>query len=553
MVANWSDDQSTGTKHIVDRISIKKLAKNLGMPTAQLIEQLNELGIDVQSSSDTVTGKQQLLLLGKLRSSEIKEKEESDYTLKEILSATNLEDLNDMLTALMANQRIQAIIKDDDLHDVAEVIVSISEKSRPTGELFAVAMLSRLAAVARSREAQVFERIEKVLSNMPAPIDSLEGGVLKRYAAQGLRYANADWVTDYCLRESVNTEKADKARTELLHVALSRIGNVSDWLTELAGQAKLIRQIENQESQLVRVRKVFDSVSDVFQFWDGNLGSEPGSATANCLKSFLRGRTADADQTVLFELMDHVLEILLRIVEMRFSYALQPDTFESVTIGKKILGPGLWARFLNKSQVITALRTILCESASVLARQNKEDQKIMKVLAALYTSNDHASTEVREHFSETHGIDPDIANWWINLGHSSGRKRGAKQRIGNSEDQQIGALLISMESIREPMEKLGRAVVPYLEISDPVLASTLERAVAGYESMAQVVRRLARMRKLSKTDMKGERLEYNPLEHEMLGGHQSGVRTVKVVRDGIRKEFGGRIKTLVKPWVEPDE
>ena len=81
----------------------------------------------------------------------------------------------------------------------------------------------------------------------------------------------------------------------------------------------------------------------------------------------------------------------------------------------------------------------------------------------------------------------------------------------------------------------------------------MKKAVDGYQSIAQITRRLARMRKLSKTDLKGERLEYNPLEHEMLGGHISGIRKVRVVRDGIKKEFSGKIKTLVKPWVEPEQ
>ena len=49
--------------------------------------------------------------------------------------------------------------------------------------------------------------------------------------------------------------------------------------------------------------------------------------------------------------------------------------------------------------------------------------------------------------------------------------------------------------------------------------------------------------------LKGEILEYNPLQHEMLGGHQLGVRKVKVVRDGIQKDFNGKIKVLVKPRV----
>ena len=112
-------------------------------------------------------------------------------------------------------------------------------------------------------------------------------------------------------------------------------------------------------------------------------------------------------------------------------------------------------------------------------------------------------------------------------------------------------MLIEVEEIKEIMEKLQRAIVPLLDISDPVLASTARKAASGYTDMAQIVRRLARMRKLSKTGIKGERIEYNPVEHEMVEGHKPGIRNVKVVRDGIRKDFDGRKKLLVKPLVKP--
>ena len=103
------------------------------------------------------------------------------------------------------------------------------------------------------------------------------------------------------------------------------------------------------------------------------------------------------------------------------------------------------------------------------------------------------------------------------------------------------------------MGKLNSAVVPILKTFDPYQAATVQRAATGYESIAQVAERLARMRKLSKTDLQGSVVEYNPIEHDMEGGHRSGIRKVKVVRDGILKEFGGKKKTLVKPRVEPEE
>ena len=114
-------------------------------------------------------------------------------------------------------------------------------------------------------------------------------------------------------------------------------------------------------------------------------------------------------------------------------------------------------------------------------------------------------------------------------------------------------LLIEVEYAKETMEKLNRAVAPMLEISDPVLAETVKRAASNYQEMAQITSRLARMRKLTKSGLLGKKLEYNPREHEMRGGHQAGIRQVKVIRDGIRKEFNDKIKTLVKPLVEPEE
>jgi hypothetical protein len=177
----------------------------------------------------------------------------------------------------------------------------------------------------------------------------------------------------------------------------------------------------------------------------------------------------------------------------------------------------------------------------------------MAVINIAYGSHSQSTNAIQRHFADVHDADPEVREWWIAGGNVTQANRTSEHKVGNNEDQQIGAMLIEVESNKESMEKLSRAVVPFLEISDPVLASTVKRATAGYAEIAQTARRLARMRKLTKTDLKGELLEYNPLEHEMLGGHQPGIRKVRVVRDGIRKEFGGKIKTLVKPWVKAEE
>lgn len=115
----------------------------------------------------------------------------------------------------------------------------------------------------------------------------------------------------------------------------------------------------------------------------------------------------------------------------------------------------------------------------------------------------------------------------------------------------IGELLIEVQSAEPFMQTLRHSIVPMLNISDPIMASNAVKAAAGYSEIARKASVLARMRKLTTTDMKGMVVEFNPLQHELLSDTYHGVREVRVTRDGVLKDFGGSIKTLVKPRVEP--
>lgn len=476
-----------------------------------------------------------------------------DVSLADLQGAQELRELNELLTTAMAERKIQALIKDDSLQIVTEVILNLAAGCEPDQELVASAILGRLAAVARGREATVFEHVDELFSDEPRSIDSLSDGDEKAYAAQVLRHINASWVDTYSLREAVNIDTADIARRELLDASLMRHGQVSAWIGALNEHASAVHEISNSNTRLKRVRRILVSMGEVANGWQGEVGKQPGEVLAQCAKLLLQGQLADVEQPVLIDVVDAILGILRRAIELRFSHALHAETYQVVEQAKKTLGLAAWSRFLEHSQVLPGVQMNLLEAALVLARQNRTDGQILSVMRAAYPSIAQLALAVKKHFSSARDLDPDVAEWWCSGGTTTGGRRKIEHKVGNTEDQQIGALLIEVESSREVMEKLERAIAPLLEVSDPVLAVTVKKAASNYTEMAQIARRLARMRKLSKTDLRGERVEYNPREHEMLGGHQSGVRTVRVARDGIKKEFGGRIKMLVKPLVESDQ
>lgn len=326
---------------------------------------------------------------------------------------------------------------------------------------------------------------------------------------------------------------------------------MSSWIHGAIQHASEINVITNAETRIKRTRRVFAVMSEIASSWRGPTGADLGAQLSDAVKTFCLGRLDELDHETLFTSLDHLLDLLVRSIELRFSTALDSETYMMIEQGKRTLGPGLWARFVNESETIHEVRIALLETALVLARQNRMDQKISSAFVATFTSKPQAVAAIKRHFEDTPDLDPDIAAWWKSAGEAKESKRHVEHQMGNNEDAQIGALLIEVEGNHEAMKKLGEDVVVYLSIAEPVLAATVKRATDNYESIAQTARRLARMRKLTKTHLKGQRVEFNPLEHEMIGDKRAGVREVKVIRDGIKKDYAGRIKTLVKPWVEP--
>ena len=471
--------------------------------------------------------------------------------LQEALSAPDLPSVQAVLRKQMASQRIQAVIKGEGLAAISNRILELAQRDS-TVELLAGAALARLAAVARNREKEVFDLLPSLFTGVPPSIETLSSGDDKAYAATSLQHCNGHWVKEYCLSEAIIIDTAEEARRELLACGLTEAGTLSSFLRQLELNSENVKQSATAESRLKRTRRILLAVLEVLTTWKGELGHEPGTALGNCLAAFLRSDAEGVDVEVLADVVDSALRILSRMIERRFSCAFDSTSYYVVERAQEAIRMG-WHDFLSRSAAIAGLRTHLLETALVLVRQNRSDSRIVEAIVLAFGSRPQASIALKRRLADAQDSDPEVKAWWEAAGAQEQSQRVVDHKFGNNEDQQIGSLLIEVESNKEPMEKVSRAVVPLLEISDPVLASTVRSATAGYAEIAQTARRLARMRRLTKTDLKGERLEYNPLEHEMLGGHQPGVRRIRVVRDGIRKEFGGKVKTLVKPWVQPDE
>lgn len=472
--------------------------------------------------------------------------------MRAIATATSLVELDKILTQSMAQLQIQALLKEDGLGQILARVEELAQlEDDDVASLQILAVLGRLAAVARGREGAVNRTIVALAPEDELPsLESLDSDD-KAYAAQCLLQLDTPWLNEYALRESVVLDTAEKPRKLLIELMLKRFASIAEAWSAHAEVLELLGGISNPESRLRRARRISGAWLDVLRGGSFEPGVQSGLALSEWVAALLQGDSKDVDESLLFSIVDDAFNLLLRLIELRFSHAMLSDTYQVIARTRSLLGRARWIEFIGHSRSREAVNLCLREAALVLARQSKTDKALMDVMQSLYQSKAQLMKDLARHFAEAEELDPEVRQWWVNAGVVAGSSRTVVHKVGISEDQMIGEPLIEVLNTQPFMEALRDAVAPLLEISDPISAEKVTGAAAGYADIARNALMLARMRRLSKTSLKGEVVEFNPLQHELLSDVRQGVRSVKVVRDGIQKDFGGSIKTLIKPRVEP--
>ena len=475
--------------------------------------------------------------------------------LRWIRTATNLRVVNALLTELMGKQKIQALIKGENLDVVRDAVMKLAMKGDgddAENRLIGAAVLGRLAAVARTRKSIVYRRLPELFDETPLSVEILADADEKYYVALCLQNVTATWLAEYASSQAVAVDTAaERARKIFLEMALAEAGELSRFWQQMTERLVHLNAIENDEPRYNRIRRITADTLSVVRNWNGEVGVDVGTALSGWIARMIRSSKKGVGDDVILDIVNYVLGMLIRIVELRFSNALLAPTYAPVNRMKVIVDKELWREVIGKSPEAQKVRVCLEEAALVLARQNRTDRELLKALKQMFPNDHQMKSSLEKHLASAPELDPEIRRWWERGGEVKKSQREVEQNFGNSEDQQIGSLLIHVEESKTAMDKLDRAVVPFLEISDPPLAATVKRVAANYNEIAIATKQLAQMRKLKPMDLKGQKVGYDPVRQDMLGGPKLGAREVKVERDGVKKVFAGTEKVLVKPRVVP--
>ncbi len=112
-----------------------------------------------------------------------------------IQQSSDLREVNQLLTDVMARQKHSALIDGGNLNLICDAVIDLAQVGDGDDDenrLLAAAVLGRLSAVARSRKDQAFVRISELFEHKPLPIETLADGDEKYYAALSCAEINSD-------------------------------------------------------------------------------------------------------------------------------------------------------------------------------------------------------------------------------------------------------------------------------------------------------------------------------------------------------------------------
>ncbi|MCW4153818.1 hypothetical protein OM427_30415 [Halomonas sp. 18H] len=469
--------------------------------------------------------------------------------------AASLRELDDQLTSVMAARQVQEFIQGDRLALLVQRAQVLCDESRDEERLLLAALLGRLGAVARNRSGEVFKGFDRFMQVPPASLAVLQDGDEKAYAAMALASLEASgpsWLRGYVIREAFILDAAENARKVLLGILKDRS---DDYLSVLNGLAQGFEglDIDAADIRLRRIKRILEAWKEVSQdhFWP--LDANPGEVLSKVVKAALRNVSRASEEELAKEVGDLLFELLLRVVQLRFSYALESATYAPLATMKAHLGTRLWTHLRSHSIVKPRVLFCLREACLVLARQGQTDAAMLDAMKVMYATRTSMGNDLKRHFEGHHELDSEVSEWWTSGGTKRANKDKKEKSLKSDEDMLIGQLLLEGEAASRPLDNVRTNLLPLIEEfgNDPVVVASLRKGLGGFVELATILRQLCRMRRLERSGLEGETITYSRTRHEMVGGHQAGVTEVRVVRDQVVQKLYGRERVVVKALVEP--
>lgn len=468
-----------------------------------------------------------------------------DYDV--LQNTTSISQLDELVKSL-GSAEIHEVIGKSRIGELAAHISKIGGNGTPLDRMRAAAAAARLLEVLGSPGELLAETASALLQRSPPALSELRDGDEKYYFAIALGSLRANRLLKYSTEAAVSEENAENARKKLLEISLRESGQLATWIYSVRS-ALLETALPVGEQRLKRMRRVAVAMEDVCARWDGTVGEIGPALEALSRSIFERCRFQELNELSI-ALFDHLIEVLRRAIQTHISTALLSKTYALLPALKGVCSDLAWTGYTTESPAVQKCRTLLLEAMVILARQGKTDRDVVRLLEVTLPVRSLLEQRVVTSFGDARDVAPEVQQWWKKLGRVAAA-RSNEQDVEPSVDQAIGMLAIRLEDMVDAAGKLSTDVAPLLHVTDPVLAPVVASIARDHAESLRLARQLCRMRKIEAMGLTGMKMEFNPGVHEFLPGTTDGHRIVRVLRDGVLKDYGGQKKAILKALVEP--
>ena len=271
------------------------------------------------------------------------------------------------------------------------------------------------------------------------------------------------------------------------------------------------------------------------------------------LKSAFIGVDKPATLKLREELTEEIIGLLYDLLRTQIYVITDEKTYSCLTLISRWHDKSYWPVFVKESENCRLVSKIVSDSILLLAKQNMTDSKLFEQLSHIVGGREEAQKITAKIADKNPDLQPSVRDWLA---------RGARQRktkILNyleesdqySSDSTIALALLGTHRFSEVVSNISHDSIIELKMFESKLGGDIEKLLKSSKKLSEDIENIARKRNLLLKYTVGERVEYSSISHELITGHEEGIRWVKVVRPLVeRKSLSGSREIIIKALVE---
>lgn len=460
----------------------------------------------------------------------------------------------EMLKALIASRKlVKDRLDENPIRATFEIIGKAAKEGTDRDRLEAISVLGKAAEISKPL-ADLAQPLLKSALRIPIPGTGIWGAADDRYyLAKAVSVSDEIWVADYAAVELARADVAEKKSREVwAEIAIHRSKDLASALKTIERAFAEDRRDSDYsvDTACRKLNRVLGALGNPLSLADLPLGAGFGQSFSDLILrgGGIRGPEARAlrDETALA-----VLELMVQLLRLRFSAAVEADTYRAVGT---VLGWWKPARPSDRvNHTADRILAIAMDALHVLARQGVSERVVRQSLVNAF-GQEKTSEFGRAIAQADPSLEPNISNW-LATGKDivSAQSNDAVRDINEQAlDEVLANLLIAVarqDSIPNTLDMMAGE----MEILEPGHATTLKTAAGRIRLVTQWAGVAATKRRLRLYGELGELVAYDPAVHVTDNAFQISARGRIQVPGVIKEPEGMPAKIIVKAQVEKVE